>query len=91
MEDENKLITEKEQRERLLEELKKQNLSEYGSNLFRRFDVNHSAIADDVLKVLFAHTFEVNDMEIVFTIARFKITGVLDICTKHDGYSRLDS
>ena len=39
-----------------------------------RLNYNHSEIANLVLKVLAAHKFSVFDMELVFAIARYKVT-----------------
>ena len=74
-------------KQRLLKELKRHDLNKRippACNM-RKVNCNYSAMADDILRVLSAYGFEINDMELAFTIARYKLTGVLSICTKHNG------
>lgn len=48
-----------------------------------RIKANHSEMADFILKVLSIYGFELCDMEIAFTIVRYKLSGVLEINNGH--------
>ncbi|MBR4419719.1 MAG: hypothetical protein IKT32_02455 [Clostridia bacterium] len=74
-------------KQRLLKKIKKHDLNKRIPPVcnMRKVNCDYNAMADDILRVLSAYGFEIYDMELAFTIARYKLTGILSICTQHDG------